>query len=62
MPRKRILKEDKRCKLSITLNDKLYDLLENDKEHRNKSKFIEILLEEYFSKKNQNDNETDPSI
>jgi hypothetical protein len=47
--RKKIKKEDKKVKLSITLNPKFNNLMEE--EMINKSKLIEMLLTNYYGQK-----------
>ena len=57
MSRKKINKEDKKISIGITIHPELFKLIENfSKENNiNRSKFIQKLLEEYFSKNNDNE-------
>jgi metal-responsive CopG/Arc/MetJ family transcriptional regulator len=52
--RKKILEEDKKTTISVSLHHKLDEMLEkHSKENNiNKSKIIQKLLEDYFNKNN----------
>lgn len=54
--RKKLSEEDKKQKITLTLNEKINELLDKQiiKENIKKSQLIERILKEHFSKNNQN--------